>query len=207
MKQETRTAESRDCAKVILYVAPHLKGLREASAQSVENQALLSYKRTDALAAADKIAEEIAFGAALAQLRQDVISVLRDLTKEERYLLDYKYFHAQSTECPLFYAERSYYRKQKELLKKFNARMLARGWNADRFFASFGASPFFMRLYAAVREGRESEIVKKRSKKTLMVLQTKSSPSSLRTSGVLREKKTNAATASAAHTAMQTSAI
>lgn len=193
--------------KTILYVFPHLYALIEASAQSVYNKAVLSYKRRNTLAAAQEIALELAFGDVLKALRDDVTRICGELSEEERYLVDYKYFHAQDRECPLFYAERSYYRKQKALVAKMAAKFCACGWTRERFTAAFGGDKLFARVYRAVEEGREREIVKKRAKKTLLFYKPNSSPSSCTVRGDLRAKKTKTDTASAATTAMQTSAI
>ncbi len=206
-KNEKITTGESDYVKTVLYVYPHLKSFQEAVRQSARNKAALSYKKRDAFAAACEIAEELLFCETLEALEKDLLSALGALSDEERYLVGYRYFHAQGEEYPLSYSERSYYRRQNALLQKIRMLLCARGWTGERFLIEFGRDRLFMRVFNAVREGREGEIVKKRRKKTLAVRQTKSSLSSLRTGGVLREKKTNADTASAAHTAMQTSAI
>lgn len=207
-KGERNTAAcGNDYVKVMLYVFPHLREYRDAVRQGARNKAALSYKKRDAFSAACEVAEEILFCETLERLESDLAAVLRALSAEERYLIDYKYFHAQGESVPLAYGERSYYRRQNALLQKVRMLLRARGWTGETFLSACGHDRLFARVYTAVREGREGEIVKKRRKKTLAVRQTKSSLSSLCTRGVLREKKTKAETASAAHTAMQTSAI
>ncbi len=205
--QRSKAVLGNDHVKAMLYLYPHLEAFEDAVRQSARNKAALSYKKRDAFAAACEVAEEILFCDTLGRLRTDLSAVLQTMSAEERYLIDYKYFHAQGEGLPLSYGERSYYRRQNALLQKARMLLRAKGWTGESFLAQFGRDQLFMRVFTAVREGREAEIVKKRRKKMLAVRQTKSSLSSLRTGGVLREKKTNADTASAAQTAMQTSAI
>ncbi len=187
-KNERITIGESDYVKTVLYVYPHLKSFQEAVRQSARNKAALSYKKRDAFAAACEIAEELLFCETLEALERDLLSALGALSDEERYLVGYRYFHAQGEEYPLSYSERSYYRRQNALLQKVRMLLCARGWTGERFLIEFGRDRLFMRVFNAVREGREGEIVKKRRKKTLAVRQTKSSLSSADGRRFTREK-------------------
>lgn len=167
--------------KVLLYAYPHLPDLSEALLQSAQNKALLSYKKTDAFAAAQNVAEEILLRGALQRLMRDLEWAIGKLSPQERSFVDYKYFRREKGAFVLACSERSYYRKQKALLLKAGALLRIKGWTQESFLQEFRSSMFFMRLYKAVSEGNERALVPKRTKKALLSAQTKSSDSSLRT--------------------------
>ena len=90
-----------DYIKAILYSFPHLKGLSDALCDSVQNKARLSYKCSDTLTAAERIAEEIGLNGAIRRLEEDVNGILKELCPLARYLVDYLYFHKKVAVCLL----------------------------------------------------------------------------------------------------------
>ena len=162
------TNENYNYVKAMLYCYPHLKTLCAALEDSILNKAVLSF-RYDTLAAAERITEEIFLKNAIARLENDLTKLLRELKCEERYLLDYKYFHKKGAEVPLCFSERSYYRRQHALLASLRARLIACGWTEEAYLNRFKESVFFMKVYKAVCDGEERKIVNRRAKKTLSV--------------------------------------
>lgn len=156
--------------KTMLYAYPKLEMLAEAAEAAAEVKALLSFRaREDALGSAERVAEEILSGKRLRLLKNALDGVLEGLGGEELFLLEYKYFRRKDRlqECTeaLSCSERSYFRKQNALLAKVAAELVRRGWTKARFFALFGGYPPFMRVYRALRAGRERAVVFKRVRK------------------------------------------
>ena len=203
MTEAVKNAE--DYVKTILYFYPHIRAYSEAVGVSVKNKAALSFQKSDVFAAALPIVSDKFLLDALKRLHEDALALFKAFSKEERYLLAYKYFRREEEAVPLTYSERSYYRKQNALLKKTAAGLKRAGWTEERFLCEFGECGFIMKILKAVRTGRERELVKKRAVKTLSFY-TKSSSSRLG-AGDLRAKNTTAATAAAAKSATQMSAI
>ena len=198
--------------KVLLYAYPKLRELVESVSAAVENKAVLSFKTYgNALTIAEKIVDEIVLGRDLESAADAVDGTLKNLSEEELYFLEYKYFRRKRVLSGRFgsfrpaCSERSYYRKQAALLKRIAFLLAALGWTEQRFFEAFGEFPFFMKLYRALEAGREQTITAKRTAGGLSF--QKSTCSSERAMGGFLPRSTKNATAMhAAHT-MQMTAI
>ncbi len=157
-----------DYAKVILYAYPHLHALAEASAVAAENKALLSFRsRRGALEEAERIAEELAVRSRLLRLEKAVEELLAQCSREELFLLEYRYFRRRRrldafggyvVPC----SERTYFRRQSALLKKAACCFAACGWTEEAYFAAFAGYSLFARILRAIRDGRESAVAARR---------------------------------------------
>lgn len=164
-----------DYVKVFLYFYPKLEEMEEAVRGSAEIKALLSFRgRGDAISIAETIAEEIVTAKKLSLLRRELDEALSFCSQEELYLLEYKYFRRRAflegkfagyfPDC----SERSYFRKQNALLSKIAAQLVRLGWREERFLEEFKDFKPFLRVFRAVREGRERTVVFKRKKRRIV---------------------------------------
>ena len=161
-------------AKVLLYAYPHLSALSEAVSVSVENKALLSFRSEESAAAcAQRVVGEIAVRVRLDALADDLNAILADCSREELFLLEYKYFRrgrvlrGRFAGCTLPWSERSYFRRQTQLLKRMAFLLGARGWTRARCGALFAEYPPFARLHEALLQGRECAVSGKRARRGL----------------------------------------
>lgn len=162
-----RGTEKYDYLKVILYGYPSLLALAEAAKRSAENRALLSFREPrGALEAAGRVTEDFALADALLGLHALVTRLLSHLSEEENFLLEYKYFRRRE-QLEGRYAgrrpacsERSYYRRQQSLLRRLGCVMALYGWSEEKLLACTGT--LFLRPLAAIREGKEQSLLRKR---------------------------------------------
>ncbi len=156
-----------DYIKAILYAYPSLGEIAEAVGASAEHKALLSYRSVRPTEeVAEDILREIASRRAILALNDVVESLLSVCTREERYLLEYKYFRrrevlrGQFADYSLHCSERHYFRKQNRLLKKAAGIFLAKGWTQERFLSE--TNGLFSRVMAALGEGEERTVCSSR---------------------------------------------
>ena len=96
--------------------------------------------------------------------------MFRTGTEEELFLLEYKYFRRRRVlrerfaACRPDWSERTYYRRQNAVLRKFAAALAAQGWPERAYFSAFSSFPPFSRVYDAISAGREGAVVGKRSR-------------------------------------------
>ncbi len=163
----------RDYAKVFLYAYPWMKALSEAMAQAAENKALLSYRSPlSAEEAAGRVVAEYAMQAAVEELYLQMERVVGAMTEEELYLLEYKYFRragrlSAGEGVVLPYSERSYFRRQSELVGKVTRLLGDMGWTDSRFVAVFGRFSPFLKILRAIRAGKEREVWQRRKQSGL----------------------------------------
>lgn len=163
----------RDFAKVLLYAYPKLPQLAEAVSVGAMNKAMLSFRcREGALEAAERVAKEIFIKIGLEEVYGALTEILGSLGEEENFLLEYKYFRRKKLlkgYTGVFPAsERSYFRRQNALLDKICFRLGLCGWTEKRFSETFGGFPPFMRLYRAIKEGRERLLSAKRERRGIV---------------------------------------
>ena len=161
-----------DLTKTILYVYPMMKSLAEAVRVGARNKALLSYRsKRDALTDLEAVAEEVLLAGRLEWLHGAVDSVLARLSKEESFLLEYRYFRRKkvlaSYEGEIDCSERNYFRKQEKLLHKISARLFARGITEEYFLKAFKHSVCLMRVYRAIQRGAELTICARRTSRPI----------------------------------------
>lgn len=163
-----------DYVKVILYAYPHLAALAEAVGIGAENKAYLSFRGGEsALALAEKIAEELAVKSRLLALLEDAEVAVGACSREERFLLEYKYFRRKRVlreayaGMTMACSERHYFRRQAALLRKMASQFCLRGWTEAAFLRAFGSFSPFLRALAALSAGREKALVPHRSKREI----------------------------------------
>lgn len=163
-----------DYVKVLLYAYPQLPAFAEAIGVSVENRAALSFRSVkDTLSIAEELATELGRKVRLMNVCEKLDRILLRLTEEEAFLLEYKYFRRKRqlrekfSEWAFDCSERSYYRKQTALLRKIAARLIACGETEERFLEEFSDCAPLMRLYRALKAGKERTFVAKREKSAL----------------------------------------
>lgn len=185
--------------KVLLYAYPKLDELAEAVSASVEVKAVLSFRAVgDCLGIAEKIVKEIDVSRKLRAVREQMDGILARLSGEELFLLEYKYFRRKKRlrelkEKTPRCSERSYFRRQAALLKKISSAFISRGMDERWFLNAFSQYPPFLRVYRALKEGRECSLVRKREKRGVSFSQN--SASSRGGTAARLPRRTNADTA------------
>ena len=161
-----------DLTKAILYVYPMMKKLAEATRVGAENKAILSYRsRMDALSDAEAVAEEILLSARLDELKEVVDGLLTRLSKEERFLLEYRYFRRKKMlselQTVLNCSERNYFRRQEKLLQKMTSLLCAKGITEEYILTAFKNCTCLMKVYKAVASGDEFKICARRQNRPI----------------------------------------
>ncbi len=197
--------------KVLLYAYPKLPMLEEATRSGAEVQAALSFRAYgDAAALAEKIMEEILYANKLHLLALALDEAVGECGETEQFLLEYKYFRRKAVLRDRFSgmeiasSERNYYRLQNALLSKMAGLLARRGYTEKRFFEEFGAFAPFMRVYRALKAGKERAVVRKRTKQEIAFRRQNSSAAE--DLGRL-PRRTKTAIATSANTAAQITAI
>ncbi len=136
--------------KVFLYAYPLLDGLAEASETAAYHRAVLSYCKPRVMEAALGVLEEATAAGALRALKADMDRLIMEFSEEEGRLAAFKYFRTRKSMPRL--TERTYYRRQQQLLKKAERILSSYGWTDERFLEEFGGYAPFTRLLTAVQE-------------------------------------------------------
>lgn len=198
-----------DYVKVLLYAYPKLDALREAVECGVEVKAVLSFRaRQNATELFERVAEEIVIAKKLSLLKRKLDEVFSRCSERDLFLLEYKYFRRKDVLREKYAgyepncSERNYFRLQNALLTKVAALLLAAGVTEKRFFREFRHYAPFMRVFRAIREGRERAVVFKRRDREIAFRQ-KSSGSG----GAFLPRRTNIAMTASAAAATQMMAI
>ena len=127
----------KDYQKVILLLYPRMGRLIEDIGQIVEAKARASYNGAEcAERCVKKLLDYIYVRDELLFLKQQTDEIVESLGREERYLLEYKYF-----------------RRQQRLAARFNAALVARGLDEAWFLRTFGKVPYIMAALEKVRGG------------------------------------------------------
>ena len=184
--------------KVLLYAYPQLPAIAEAIETGVETKAMLSYRsHGDTLTLMEKLADDVLLAERLRILYAKLSIIIAELTDEEAYLLEYKYFRRREqlngrfAGMTLDCSERTFYRRQTKLLGRVVSKMLARGMTEEWFERDFSEFDFFVKIKRAIKGGRERAVVAKRTKAGLCFQKSDES----RDGGVRFPRKTNMATA------------
>ena len=144
----------------LLYVYPKMARIEEHIGQLVEAKARASYAgKESAEACAEKMINYLCAKDCIAFARTALEEILSGLSREERYLLEYKYFRRRKVLegefaglcCP--FAERTYYRRQNALAHKLNGQFMRRGMSEAWFLRTFSDIPFMMNVLRQVRAG------------------------------------------------------
>lgn len=203
--------ENYDYVKVLLYGYSKLDMLADAVEDGARVQAALSFRTYhNTLELAQKISLDVLHGEKLRFWKRELSDLLAELSEEELFLLEYKYFRRKRQLATRFadwemtYSERSYFRKQNVLLQRVACKLSARGLSEERFFDDFGEFSPFMRVYSALKEGWERKIVARRKVRKLSFSQNSAGSGG---AGARLPRSTNTAIASTANTIAQITVI
>ncbi len=164
----------KDYQTVILLVYPRLERLIFDIGQMAEAKAYASYNgRETAEKCVEKILEYMHVRDCFAALQGMTEDILAELTREERYLLEYKYFRrrrmldGEFADIRMPYCERTYYRRQRRLAGRLNSLFLQHGADETWFLRLFSEIPYMMSALENVQRRGVSELTDKRTKKSL----------------------------------------
>ena len=161
----------RDYTIAMLYVYPRIGKIIRDIDGMVEAQAFCCFGTESCEKTAERIAGYICAKSSFVILKDALENILSRLTKDERYMLEYKYFRRRSKLEGEFcgYAldcnERTYFRRQARLSEKLNASFLHEGMDEAWFTGNFSHVGFMMSAKENLR-GRGS-MTDKRSVKGL----------------------------------------
>lgn len=164
-----RAKGMKDYQKVLLYAYPKLGRMAEDIGQIVQAKARASVMgREPALSCAEKLIGYNFLREQLLFVQGELDGVLAKLTREERFLLEYKYFRrkrelAAYADLRLSCSERTYFRRQQRLARTVNAEFVRRGLTEEWFFEAFSGVSFFMSALESVRRA-EGGMVDKRTR-------------------------------------------
>ena len=140
----------KDYQKVLLYAYPKLERMAEDIGQIVLAKARASVMgRETALACAEKLIRYNFLRGQILFLKDELDGMLSCFSREERFLLEYKYFRrkkelAAFSDVRLSCSERTYFRRQQRLARAVNAELVRRGLTEEWFFEAFSGVSFFM---------------------------------------------------------------
>lgn len=192
-----------DHVRALLYAYPMAERLAEAVKEGARVRACLSFRSPrNTLSVMESIAADVEYAECLLEWKSRLDRVLSHCSDEELFLLEYKYFRrrkqlkAWEERVALSCSERSYFRKQKEVLERVSRRLARRGGTREAFLKDFeGFSPL-MRILSALESGAERRLVEQRRGGNLLKDQN-SSPSAA-AEGALRPRSTKKAMAATA---------
>lgn len=163
-----------DYLKVLLYGYSKMDMLAESVEEGARVSAKLSFRNYgNVLTLAEKIATEMFVSERLQAWKHALDECLCQADQEELFLLEYKYFRRKKVLANHFsdwvadYSERSYFRKQNDLLRRLASKLAAHGYTEEAFFNDFAKFMPFMRVYAALKSGWERKLVARRKTRDL----------------------------------------
>lgn len=160
--------------KVLLYVYPRLDKFIKDIDFLVESRAYASIdsrKNTESLA--NEIISLINVKDKFLDLKIVLEKIFTKFTFEETYLLEYKYFRRSEVLNSLYanyacdFTERTYFRKQNKVLKKFTEALISRGMSEEWFLQEYKDINFMMVTYKKICLGQDKRVYDKRLKKAL----------------------------------------
>lgn len=123
--------------RAVLRGYPSMQDLAEASKARAENLALLSYKKYDTLPIMYEVIGEIAFSETVMGVKEALDEILSTLKREERLLLELRYFHRKSVilalgEGTFRCSRRQFFRKLSALNRKIGLALARHGFPKER---------------------------------------------------------------------------
>ena len=163
----------KDYQEVILFLYPRLERAAEDIAQIVEAGALASVSgKESAERCAGRLLGYLQTRECFLAVRDAVDGMRAQLSEEERFLLEYKYFRRKGVlqgefrGMDLHCSLRTYYRKQDRLARRMNALFLRAGLTETWFAETLGGLPFFASALRCLR-ARRGALVDKRARREL----------------------------------------
>ena len=174
MKKYTGVMAMKDYQAAMLLAYPRAEKLIENLGQLADAKAYGSYSGREATeVCVARILSYLHARDCFAVLRDKVDEVLSQLTREERYLLEYKYFRRRKVlegefaDMQCAFSARTYYRRQRRLEGKLNSLFLRGGADRAWFRALFSDIAYMRSLVEGVRRG--DAMTDKRAHATLRV--------------------------------------
>ncbi len=173
---EKEGQEVKDYQKVLLLVWPKLGKLTENIGQYAQAKAISSFNgKETAESCVQKILDYLYIRDCFTVLKGQMEEILAHLSREEMYLLEYKYFRRKKvlegeySDLCCDYCERTYYRRQRRLGEKLNNLFLVHGMDESWFERTYQGVPYMAGLLERVRRAGELSLVDKRLKSDLHV--------------------------------------
>ena len=178
---------------VILLLYPRLKRVAADIAQVVEAQATASFwGRESAEECVERLLAYTRMRQVFLDLAARVEEALSSLTREERYLLEYKYFRRRKVlvqeygDLSLCCSQRTYYRKQGRLALRVNALFVRAGMTQAWFDRELASIPYVAsaleRLHTA-----PSALIDKRARRELNLARKRADLPAVREPNFIRE--------------------
>lgn len=169
----------KDHVKVMLFLYTRTDRLIECLGQIVEAKAIASFSdRRSTEECVEKMIEYTHFRNCLLVLSGEMKEIMSELTKEERYLLEYKYFRRKKMlegefkGMELDFSERTYFRRQIRLSAKLNGLFELHGLGERWFEKNLCGIPYIAAALERVREGGKDEFSDKRVRAMLSCAKT-----------------------------------
>lgn len=156
--------ELENYVKAVLYVYPRLKDMEEDYEEHIRNVAYMSYaSKVGAERSAVYLAEEIIRKELLRELREISEQTIGNLSETEKCLLEVRYFrrklklkeYVKTVGDKGGFSPRSYFRRQKQLLKKVGEDFKRYGLTEERFFEDFAQFGYLKTAYRYITDGKE----------------------------------------------------
>lgn len=153
--------------KTLLYLYPYIERMSEAIGRSTEVKAALSYRAEDTERVVKELLTRIVQREVLGDAKRELKEILREFKGEEAYLLEYKFFRrkkklrAYGEGVLSRLSERTIYRRQKEILKKFSALLAFRGLNEGWFSENLLPMDWVEAVYRKVAAGSDVRVAGK----------------------------------------------
>ncbi|MBQ8374907.1 MAG: hypothetical protein IJX98_04960 [Clostridia bacterium] len=162
-----------NCVKAMLYCYPRLESITDGYLQHIKNKAALSYDgKTPTWELAEYLAGEVLNKQRVQELKLLLDNALKNLTVEEKLLLDVRYFGKLDQVRRLFaakaasladdymreikiWSERTYFRKQARLLKKIIRRLSAAELDKQSFLEKFASLDGVSAVYQYIELGKD----------------------------------------------------
>ena len=150
----------KDYQAAMLLVYPKLERIIRDLGQLAEAKALASYSGREATEACiGRILAYLRAKESFAALKELLGGVLAQLSREELYLLEYKYFRRRKmlegefADVQCAFSARTYYRRQRRLASKLNNLFLLSGADRAWFDALFADVAYMRSVLDGVRRG------------------------------------------------------
>lgn len=153
----------REYVTVLLYAYPAMDRMADAVGESVEIKALLSF-RSDRAAEqiAEELVERLCVQMNLEKAKRRIDDILSELTAEEKYLLESKYFRRReelrrlATVSQPIPCKRTYFRRQNALFGKIYSKFQLSGMTEAWFMQAFATYDCFITALKKVERREES---------------------------------------------------
>lgn len=160
----------KDYQKILLFLYPKLERLTRCAGEVIEARAVASGADPGTERCIEKILALIGFRNALLFLSDKMDRIFSALSREERYLLEYKYFRRRSMlegefgDLSLSCSERTYFRRQARLSCKLGGMFVRCGLDEEWFAEALGGYPYIRGAMERMRDCGERAFADKRAK-------------------------------------------